>query len=104
MTDRYFKTALNDELIDADIRAKLEESHREFQQLQADATKLQGQLDVPDKSGKRPKREKTFEYRVDTAKENLDKILRPLLKNLAEKLAVEDYTYPSLGPLTGTAK
>ncbi len=104
LTDRYFKTALNDELIDADIRTKLEESHREFQQLQADATKLQGQLDVPDKSGKRPKREKTFEYRVDTAKENLDKILRPLLKNLAEKLAVEDYTYPSLGPLTGTAK
>ena len=104
LTDRYFKTALNDELIDADIRAKLEESHREFQQLQADATKLQGQLDVPDKSGKRPKREKTFEYRVDTSKENLDKILRPLLKNLADKLAVEDYTYPSLGPMTGTAK
>ena len=96
LTDRYFKTALNDELIDADIRAKLEETHREFQQLQADATKLQGQLDVPDKTGKRPKREKTFEYRVDTEKENLDKILKSLLKDLADKLSVEDYSYPRL--------
>ncbi len=96
LTDRYFKTALNDKHIDADIRAKLEEAHRDFLQLQADATDLKGQLDVPDKNGKRPKREKTFEYRVDAAKENLDKILRPLLKDLAEKLSVEDYTYSSL--------
>ena len=43
------------------------------------------------------KREKTFEHRVDTAKENLDKLLKPMLKDLAEKLAVEDYTYPRLG-------
>ena len=99
LTDRYFKTVLNDPLIDADTRSKLEQSHREFEQLQKDATKLEGQLDVPDmKTGKKTfKREKTFEHRVDTAKENLDKLLKPMLKDLAEKLAVEDYTYPRLG-------
>ena len=97
LTDRYFKTVLNDQLIDTDTRAKLEQAHREFEQLQKDATKLEGQLDVRDmKTGKSPKREKTFEYRVDTAKENLDKVLKPLLKDLADKLAVEDYSYPRL--------
>ena len=60
---------------------------------------MEGQLDVPDmKTGKKTfKREKTFEHRVEAAKENLDKLLKPMLKDLAEKLAVEDYTYPRLG-------
>ncbi len=97
LTDRHFETVLNDPLIDADTRATLEQAHRDFEQLQRDATELEGQLNVPDKANKCPKREKTFEHRVDTAKENLDKALKPLLKELAKKLAVEDYVYPRLG-------
>ncbi len=111
ITDRFFKTAMNDELIDMAVRMKLEEAHQKFEQLQTSATNMEGYLDIPaykkpfgkkklqfpkDFGNERPPNDMTFEHGVDTAKENLDKILKPLLKELAEKLEV-DYEYPRLG-------
>ncbi len=113
ITDRFFKTAMNDELIDMAVRTKLEEAHQKFEQLQTAATNMEGFLDIPaykkpfgkkklqypkDFGNERPPKEMTFEHGVDTAKENLDKILKPLLKELADpkRLDVEDYKYPRL--------
>ncbi len=113
VTDQFFKTAMNDELIDMAVRTKLEEAHQKFEQLQNDATKMEGYLDIPaykkpfrkkklefpkDFGNDRPPEEMTFEHGVDKAKENLDKILKPLLKELADakRLDVEDYEYPRL--------
>jgi|GEM_PF-881918 len=112
ITDRFFKTAMNDELIDMAVRTKLEEAHQKFEQLQSAATNMEGYLDIAaykkpfgkkklqpkDFGSERPPKEMTFEHGVDTAKETLDKILKPLLKELADpkRLDVEDYEYPRL--------
>ena len=84
LTDRYLKAVLKDELINAETRAKLEKTHSEFVSLQKDATKLEGHYEV-------------FQKRVQKTKDNIDATLKPLLKDLAEKLAVEDYKYPRMG-------
>ena len=73
MTERYLKTVLKDELIDSDMRQKLEKIHPEFEALKKDATKLEGHYQV-------------FQKRIQKTKENIDIVLRPLLKGLAEKL------------------
>lgn len=82
MTERYLKTVLKDELIDSDMRQKLEKIQPEFDALKKDATKLEGHYQV-------------FQKRIQKTKENIDTVLRPLLKGLAEKLEVEGYQYPA---------
>ncbi len=82
MTEEWYGEAAKDEEIDVDTRKKLEVAYQHFVQLQKDATKLKGDVEL-------------FRSQVEATKKSADDILKPLLEEKAKQLELENYSYPT---------